>query len=79
MDISYNFKGEVVKEYENVNSAIRDLYEYIKNDLVYEKYLQDGIKGKNDEEIYCINHIKAIKRLIEEYKKIKEEMEKLNK
>ena len=29
MDSSYNFKGEVVKEYENINSAIRDLYEYI--------------------------------------------------
>lgn len=77
MNDNYNFKGEVVKEYEFVESAIKDLNEYIKNDEIYTKYIEKTKENFDDFEIFCINHVKSIKKLLEEYKYIKEEMERI--
>jgi hypothetical protein len=78
MNDNYNFRGEVIKEYEMVESAIRDLRKYVEYDEVYEEYKNNKDKKFNDFEIFCINHIKSIQKLIDEYYKLKKEMEKIN-
>jgi hypothetical protein len=79
MNDNYNFKGEVVKEYETAESAIRDLRKYIEDDDVYYKYINNIKEKYDDVDIYEINHINSILKLIEQYQILKKEMEKMNK
>ena len=70
-----NYKNERFKNYDTIEKAIIDLKEYVENDCLYEEYLDNRNAIFNDLEILNINHTKAIIKLLEEYKKIKEEME----
>lgn len=71
-----NYKNERYKNYDTIEQAIIDLKEYVKNDCLYEEYLDNrNANDFNDIEILSINHTKALIKLLEEYKKIKEEME----
>lgn len=70
-----NYKNERFKNYDTIEQAIIDLKEYVKNDCLYEEYLDNRNAIFNDIEILNINHTKAIIKLLEEYKKIIEEME----
>ena len=79
MNDNYNFKGEVVKEYETTESAIRDLRKYIEDDDVYYKYINNIKEKYDDVDIYEINHINSILKLIEQYQILKKEMEKISK
>jgi hypothetical protein len=79
MNDNYNFKGEVVKEYETAESAIRDLRKYIEDDDVYYKYINNIKEKYDDVDIYEINHINSILKLIEQYQILKREMEKISK
>ncbi len=79
MNDNYNFKGEVVKEYETAESAIRDLRKYIEDDDVYYKYINNIKEKYDDVDIYEINHINSILKLIEQYQILKREMEKMSK
>ena len=68
-----NYKREFLKEYNTVDEAIVELKEYVKNDYIYEKYLNDKMFKPDETEILSINHIKSIIKLIEEYQKIRKE------
>lgn len=68
-----NYKREFLKEYNTIDEAIVELKEYVKNDYIYEKYLNDKMFKPDETEILSINHIKSIIKLIEEYQKIRKE------
>lgn len=73
-----NYKGEVIVEYETASDAIKELKCYIEDDMIYHKYINKEKENYDDFDIYCINHIHSILKLIEEYTKLKREMEKMN-
>ena len=75
---NYFYSGEVILDYDNIDKAIRDLRSYIEYDEIYNQYINKTKEKFDDTEIYCINHILALEKLLEEYKKIKKEMEKIN-
>lgn len=66
-----NHRNERLKEYDTIELAIKDLKEYIKNDCLYEDYLDNrNASNFDDIEILSINHTKALIKLLEEYKKL---------
>ena len=54
----------------DINESIENLKQYIRDDVVYNKYLKSEDFNYNDFEIYCINHCRDIKNLIKAYEKI---------
>ena len=70
-----NYKYEKIKEYDNVELAIKDLKDYVKNDCLYEEYLDNRNACFDFLEIESINRTKAIKKLLEAYKELKERLE----
>ena len=70
-----NYKNERLKEFYTIEEAIVELKEFINNDYTYEQYLNDKTFKPDEPEILNINHIKAIVKLIEEYKNIRKERE----
>lgn len=71
-----NHKNERFKNYDTLEQAINDLRDYVKNDCLYEEYLEHrNARNFDDTEILSINHTKALIKVLEELKKIKEEME----
>ena len=75
---NYFYGGEVILDYDNIDRAIRDLRSYIEYDETYSQYINKTKEKFDDTEIYCINHILALIKLLEEYKIMKKEMEKIN-
>lgn len=71
-----SYKNERFKNYDTIEQAIKDLKDYVKNDCLYDEYLDNrNARNFDDTEILSINHTKALIKMLEEYKKIKEEME----
>ena len=75
---NYFYGNEVVLDYSNIDVALRDLKNYIEYDETYYQYANKTKEKFDDAEIYSINHILALLKLIEEYKNLKKEMEKMN-
>ena len=67
-----NYKNEYLKEYSTIDEAIIELKEFVNNDYTYERYLKDKTYKPDETEILNINHIKAIVKLIEQFKNIRE-------
>lgn len=76
---NYFYGNETIQDYSNIEDAIRDLKRYIEEDDTYNQYINGTRKEFDDADKYCINHILAIIKMLEEYKKIKKEMEKISK
>lgn len=55
------------------------LREYVKTDVVYQDFKQNETKKFNDFEEFCIEHCQDIEKLLEENKKLKQEIAKLKK
>lgn len=73
---NYYAGSETILEYNNIDEAVRDLKNYIEYDEIYYKYINKTKEKFDDVEIYSINHILALLKLIEEYKLLKKEVEK---
>lgn len=56
-----------------IEQSIKNLKQYIKEDVVYNLYKQKKQKEFNDFEMFCIEHCKDIEILIKEYCKLKKE------
>ena len=70
--IEYNYKYEKIKDYDTVEQAVKELKDYVKNDCLYEEYLENRNASFDFLEIESINRTKAIVKLLEYYKSIKE-------
>lgn len=55
------------------------LKEYVKTDIVYQDFKQNETKKINDFEKFCVEHCQDIEKLLEENKKLKQEIAKLKK
>ena len=55
------------------------LKEYVKTDVVYQDFKQNETKKFNDFEKFCVEHCQDIEKLLEENKKLKQEIAKLKK
>lgn len=75
---NYFTSSETILEYNTIDEALKDIKNYIEYDDTYNKYLLKQKEKFDDAEIYCINHILALKKVLEEFKIIKKEMEKMN-
>lgn len=67
-----NHKGEEIKEYIAIEDAIYDLKDFVKNDYIYQEFLNDKNYKLTAPDIVAINHIKAIIKVLNEYKDMKE-------
>jgi len=75
---NYFTSSETILEYNTIDEALKDIKNYIEYDDTYNKYLLKQKEKFDDAEIYSINHILALKKILEEFKIIKKEMEKMN-
>lgn len=53
------------------------LKEYIRTDVVYQDFMEHPSKKFNDFEIFCVEHCKDIKKLLEENEKLEKELKEL--
>ena len=68
-----NYKNERFKTYETLEQAINELKDYVRNDCLYEEYIENrNARVFDDTEILSINHTKALIKVLEELKKMKE-------
>ena len=64
-------------EQENINN----LFKYIGEDEIYQKYINNELKEISDFEMFCIHHCQDIEKLLKDYirqKQINEEHQKIN-
>lgn len=76
---NYFYGSEMILEYDNIDEAIRDLRRYVEDDDLYYQYVNKTKEKFDDVEIYNINHTLAIQKVLQEFKLLQKEMEKVKK